>query len=348
MGVGMFGEGMKVELNRLLSSGCQVQYWTSDMIWDFQYDPDHPGAAQPTLHLTASFLEHRSHDTAVVIADPNHAVPGCHLLQRDRFLLLDPPKAEQLFGGSQPASQPQCSLQLLLGEQYRGRVYVHGTFIMHDRLLNVPGHMQLGINFTGSKQEQIALGLGRDRNSISVPAIFVSLPQLYIQLKGHPEASLQQRQAHQLLQSVTDSLQLLDARDAATRYLMDSYLSASLEQHRKAMVQDIYAVLQQRAAEKLGPLVFHFLVPDSMQEEVSLHVLQGPGHITHHLTATTLSNCYQYADMQPRLYADETILIALCNAFTEHCAMSSLPHEFASACRSCKPLACIPTMCPRQ
>ena len=269
----MFGEGMKVEL---LVSGCQVRYWTSNMVWDFQYGLDHPGATQQTLHLTAQYLEHRSHDVAVVIADPSHSVPGQHLLQRDRFLLFDPPKAEQLYGGSLSASQQKCSLQLLDGQQYRGRVYVRGTLIMREPLLDIPGNMQLGLNFVGAKQEQVALGLGRDRNSISVHLIMMGLPQLYLQLRAQPKDSVQHRQAEQLLRAVTHSLQLLDESEAATKHSVDAWWPHSSQQHWQAMVHNIHALLEHKASKQLGHHHFYLVAPDAMREKVSLHF--EPGH----------------------------------------------------------------------
>ena len=269
---GMFGEGMKVEMNRLLASGCKVRYWTANMIWKFGYAADHPGALQQTLHLTAEYLPQRSPDTTIVIADPSHALPGEHLLQRDRFLLFDPPEPEQACGGSMPAGQESCSLQLLLDKQYRGRVYVHGTFIMEERLLNIPGHMQFGMNFTGSKQEQKALGLGRDRNHVSARNILHYLPQLYLQLKSQPIGSLQHKQAGQMIGAVVDSLQLLDNSHAATKWLLD--WGACTAQHWKAMMQDIHSVLCQRAATQLGQENFYLAVPDGRQDEVRLSVVR--------------------------------------------------------------------------
>ena len=276
----MFGEGMKVELNRLLASGCKVRYWTANMTWNFGYGTDHPGALQQTLHLTAMILPQRSPDTTVVIADPSHVLPGQHLLQRDRFLLFDPPKPEQSYGGSVLAGQQSCSLQLLLGKQYRGRVYVHGTFIMEERLLNVPGHMQFGINFTGSKQEQNILGLGRDRNHISARSIMRYLPQLYLQLKGQPTGSLQHKQAEHMVEAVVDSLQLLDNSHAAILWLLEAHWGAGTVPQWKAMMQDIHSVLCRRAAIQLGHENFYLAVPDGRQDEVRPSVVGLAIHAT--------------------------------------------------------------------
>ena len=264
----MFGEGMKVELNRLLASGCRVRYWTGFMTWHFQY------VADQTLHLTANYLPEPGSGTSVVIADPDHAVPGQWLLQRDRFLLFDPPKPEQQFGGLPlPSGQQPCPLQLLDGQQYRGRVYVHGTLVMETRLLNTPGHMQFGLNFLGSKQAQRDMGLSREGNSISLSQLMLLLPELYVQLKSQPPHAQQQKQAAQILEAVTNSLQLLDTSEAATKCLVDEFgcTESCQDPHWANMVEDIYSLLQQKAEQSCGHHNFYLDTPASQKTEVSCY-----------------------------------------------------------------------------
>lgn len=49
-GPGQFGEGAKVEINRLIQEGCSVQYWTGNAAWTFGRRVAQ-GCSVPELHV---------------------------------------------------------------------------------------------------------------------------------------------------------------------------------------------------------------------------------------------------------------------------------------------------------
>eukprot|EP01031_Cornospumella_fuschlensis_P035053 gene35053-42453_t len=160
---GFFGEGVKVEINRLKYVGADVAYYTNDTKWDFFYNAN---------VLQADITHHLSYANGTLIAIKN--APASAYNPAD-FLFLLP--CSQVIS-SKPDFEDQnnlTGLDILLCNNTHRRVYVQGIFVTNIKLECV----EFGLNYTGPCLMD-KLNMGRDRNSMSLSALIALIPDVFM------------------------------------------------------------------------------------------------------------------------------------------------------------------------
>ena len=136
---GHFGEGAKVEINRLVQEDCTVQYWTGNAAWTFDRRCAE-GCTKEELHVIVTPGQELYDFVAVaVIAESSYKG---RLLEQDRFLFLQ----GDYHKFSSPAldAQSWSGLELLIEEAHWGKAYLHGILVA-----NAPTYTRFGLNYTG-------------------------------------------------------------------------------------------------------------------------------------------------------------------------------------------------------
>jgi hypothetical protein len=191
---GCFGEGMKVEVNRLASSGVDVRYVTAGTVWRFHHPPTDPhGEPGPNDAFVTDISP---------VTSPDHHLPpllrdvvGAELYNPgDTYVCLSGLREPLLktadFLFLQPGADGMCEvpwvlprgpilavradnvppLRVLLGEEHAGRIYAHGIFV-RDAREDIPGFgLEFGGTVKGGK-------MGRDRSHIDTRAALEMLPE---------------------------------------------------------------------------------------------------------------------------------------------------------------------------
>ncbi|PRW44629.1 Right handed beta helix region [Chlorella sorokiniana] len=223
---GCFGEGAKVEINRITASGASVTYLTSNQEWSFRYEQEF---GTEVLHLHSRRISDQpSGNTLVVVRGAQRS-----WFQRHNYLFLLP-KPYACFGGSGSSSASQ--VELLPEAQHGRRLYVHGFFV--SQADNLPLH---GLNFCGSHAALLSMGFGRDRNSVNAGALVMQVPQLFVELKGD---AARQRELAQLLYAVLDkhprsawsSVHWLFRQAEPDRLMADAMYQVFWEQHSRSSI----------------------------------------------------------------------------------------------------------------
>ena len=205
---GHFGEGMKVQINRLIvDRKVSVTYTTGICAWDFSHACA-PHCEMTTLHVRTNRLAqhhghpsldpHRLEETVCSIRGSSALFPP---LNNSQFLFLQPPQSLQgveLASTDVPAKVKTSPLLSSVGQWYpRVRVEdsanqfgmeflfkpeFHGRFYIHDILLKEVGNEAygpelhgMGINFTGSTKTLLAYKLNRNRNSADVEGLLCTM-----------------------------------------------------------------------------------------------------------------------------------------------------------------------------
>ena len=160
---GYFGEGVKVEINRLMDEGSRVAYFTNNSVWNFCYNE------RQVLHARIEPCQTPPNVTRVQLTN----VP-LEAYQPAEFLFINPCNAVL-------SSQPNLSgnnnsslsgLDILFDYANQGRVYVHGILVK-----SFPD-MSFGLNYTGVCNMS-ALGIGRDRDNLNMWALTQLIPHVF-------------------------------------------------------------------------------------------------------------------------------------------------------------------------
>jgi hypothetical protein len=156
---------MKVEINRLLTTGADVRISTGHSEWCFY----HSGAdIGPTLkcHIKPSPYGYCGHTSVLVC----RAFAGV-----ERPLLLTPDRHLFLLEEAQCARFKLGSLEILRDAPYAGAMYVKGNFVCVS-VDKLPG---MGLNYVGSSAAYPRLAFGRDRISISTRLLVLMIPEQF-------------------------------------------------------------------------------------------------------------------------------------------------------------------------
>ncbi|KAL6076901.1 Mg2+ and Co2+ transporter CorB [Balamuthia mandrillaris] len=177
---GFFGEGVKVEINRLVASGVDVRYWTAGCRWEFFHATNAEAtSSNPVQELAVRFHHQNGHSGSSVspvgplhtlvelLGLPSSSFNPLHFL----FLASSPPSSPSSSSSTRdsPTATPlQCrgyrGLNLLLDSTFHGQVFVHGIFVQEETA-SLHG---LGLNLVASG---LPFKLGRDRDSLDVQGL---------------------------------------------------------------------------------------------------------------------------------------------------------------------------------
>uniref|UniRef100_A0A7S2W1H5 U-box domain-containing protein n=1 Tax=Rhizochromulina marina TaxID=1034831 RepID=A0A7S2W1H5_9STRA len=193
---GFFGEGVKVEINRLVANGASVEYETPvpgtdefHSMWTFSYEEEISGASE-VLHLHVDTVGGPTDAVAVTVKGlpaGNSAIsPNNFLFLQGKYTRVVAPPTD----GNQVAG-----IDVLLDPQHEGRIYVGGIFALPWATLK-----GIGLDYTGSGESFQKVGLGRDRSSVHVHELINLLPSAFVHQRGTPEARM-------LLERIFDTLQ---------------------------------------------------------------------------------------------------------------------------------------------
>ena len=137
---GQFGEGAKVEINRLVQEGCTVRYWTGNATWTFGRVAA-PGCTIPELHVRVQPGQ-ELYDYVGIAITADSSYQG-RLLEIEKFLFLQG-NYSKLASNSYP-DRPWSGMELLLDQTHWGKVFIHGIYIQEAET-----YKQFGLNYTGS------------------------------------------------------------------------------------------------------------------------------------------------------------------------------------------------------
>jgi hypothetical protein len=175
---GYFGEGAKVEVNRLLFCEASVTYRTGSMLWDFDYNERQILQA----HITQLGSEYFIPNTTISIENcPKSA------FDPEDYLYIHIPTTV-IGSRTDPFGKQFGGIELLLDETYYGKIYLHGILIMNigkvkandtirENIEQSP--MKFGVNYCGLNMLG-ALKVGRDRNELHLEHLLIRLPYLFI------------------------------------------------------------------------------------------------------------------------------------------------------------------------
>ena len=136
---GQFGEGAKVEINRLVQEGSSVTYCTGNATWTFERLVS-PGCTIPELHVRVQPGSDLFEFVGIaVVAKPSYSG---RLLEDERFLFLQEnyPKIASLPHPSRKWS----GMEILLDPRHHGKVFVQSIYVA-----DAPTYKEFGINYTG-------------------------------------------------------------------------------------------------------------------------------------------------------------------------------------------------------
>ena len=136
---GQFGEGAKVEINRLVQEDCTVKYWTGNAAWTFGRRTAQ-GCTIPELHVTVQ-PGPVSFDFVGIAVAANSSYSG-QLLDVSKFLFLQ--GSYDKIASMPIPSWKWSGMELLLEPQHHAKVFIQGIFVA-----NAPSYKGFGINYTG-------------------------------------------------------------------------------------------------------------------------------------------------------------------------------------------------------
>mgnify|MGYP001069499341 CR=1 FL=1 len=164
---GLFGEGVKVEINRLVASRGRVRYLTANTEWTFFFEQQSEAQLVLSVRVSPCSTASRSStgtDTEITLESlPEHA------FRAEDFLFLSPPTCAITASG----------LSILLDPRLVSRVHLHGIFVK-----SFPEELtHFGLDFSG--QLVSTLNLGRDRNNLNIRVLIQLVPDVFEWIVGH-------------------------------------------------------------------------------------------------------------------------------------------------------------------
>jgi len=143
---GRFGEGVKVEINRLLQHNSRLTYWTGQERWDFTCAPQAPNARPELCVVQQLFQRPPSSPTVIRIetVPPNAFIP-------EHYVFLTPSMTS--------LSSVDGLYTVYLDDNLKGRIYLHGIYVR-----SLPAHYGFAIDYHGTADVEI----GRDRDHASL------------------------------------------------------------------------------------------------------------------------------------------------------------------------------------
>jgi len=156
---GFFGEGVKVEINRLVVADSRIRYRTANTEWTFFFAT--PSEAQRVLSVRVEAASSRSRDSTTDTEISLESLPE-HVFHAEDFLFLLPPTL----------AVAASDLSVLLDRRLVSRVHLHGIFVKCFPELN-----HFGLDFSGRITS--SLNLGRDRNHLDISSLLELLPNVF-------------------------------------------------------------------------------------------------------------------------------------------------------------------------
>ncbi len=145
---GYFGEGVKVEINRLSACGATVTYRTGGHEWIFGYNPSNELCVEfYCLQRPNAFFQ------AEILNIGSDALP-----KEENFLFLQPDHTALCL---RPPSGTH-GVSILLHPNHVGKFYLHGIRV---ELSNTSLHHLFGLDYSGPLKP-VDFGMGRDRTHI--------------------------------------------------------------------------------------------------------------------------------------------------------------------------------------
>ena len=207
---GYFGEGVKVELNRLLSStkGSAIKYHTSGSMWEFGYSDRGVLLAKISSSTTGTLVASNSKEQSATSSSifPHtwielHNIPA-HTFDPSDFLFINPPQMVISSKTDPYGKNGKGGVQVILDPAHHGRVYLHGIFVMstmmQERKSYVPSSVKsasvtvnevtpmcFGWNYCGSTANFQELRVRRDRDDLNLGAFFKLMLQLIYDVRNN-------------------------------------------------------------------------------------------------------------------------------------------------------------------
>jgi len=177
---GAYGEGMKVEINRLVARGVRVDVFTGARLWSFSHGRD-PDGTEEKLFMHASAVQQMDH--LVVSLEGEAGIFGEGLVGRSKFLFMQP-----FHDGphGSPASAPMHPdhrggdfiCEVLLHQDHCKRIFARGILVM-----DAPELEGIGLNFVAPLEHHKHLQFTRDRDSIDIEQLIWWLPYIVQQCR---------------------------------------------------------------------------------------------------------------------------------------------------------------------
>ena len=195
MHAGQFGEGVKVEINRLIQDGCTVEYRTGSMLWQFFNQREHSRSQQDLLHMRSVAQSTSQPDTSMIIWAPASSSLRPHEyldLDETQFLFLRPAYDSYRCVAKDYGLKSAFGMEILYDERDVGKLFVRDIYVCTE-----PKLKGLGLNYLGTTKS--SLGLSRYRTLVSVTTMMHELHELLSLSKIHKQAE-HDRAAKQFLE----------------------------------------------------------------------------------------------------------------------------------------------------
>lgn len=234
VGAGQFGEGVKVEINRLRQAGCTIHYLTGNMRWEFFLQRELSTSQQQLLHMRSDQVSAQS-DTTMIISAPAAASAGqSAFLEFDdtNYLFLRTANDSLRCVPREHGVNTDFGLEILYEGRDKGKIFVCDIYVC-----SVPDMHGLGLNYLGSSKSMTAiLGVSRDRNMVDPTALTPQIGSLLHfskqqNLEGHARA----------LKLILDVL--YQKPTSALRHLVERYWS---DEHHSETAQELYISCQRK------------------------------------------------------------------------------------------------------
>eukprot|EP00761_Pharyngomonas_kirbyi_P006417 gb/GECH01006424.1/.p1 GENE.gb/GECH01006424.1/~~gb/GECH01006424.1/.p1 ORF type:complete len:930 (+),score=199.32 gb/GECH01006424.1/:1-2790(+) len=152
---GFFGDGMKPEVNRLVTSGAQLVYRTGMNVWNFGFDSSNSMYCRVESNTSAT------HVNCTLIELINIPYDG-PFIDPDTHLFLQPEESMGLTYSCtlrDNYTQDESRIKILFDEKFKFQLFLHGISVS-DQL-----DFSFGIDYNARINSE--MGLGRDRNYVN-------------------------------------------------------------------------------------------------------------------------------------------------------------------------------------
>lgn len=169
--IGGYGEGMKVEINRLIKNGKIVNIFTNNERWSFTHDLITNDGKVKSLFCHIDYFSEMCNHTSIVVNLKNENI------NIDNFLFLNGHNYTKLNNDNNNnifflySNCKREYIEILTKPQYRGKIFIKGIFVCKGSNMN-----DFGLNLElSSLAKYDSLKFGRDRNSVFEPYLFYLL-----------------------------------------------------------------------------------------------------------------------------------------------------------------------------
>ena len=148
---GYFGEGVKVEVNRLVAAGASVEYRTANVLWTFEYLRA-KGCETEELHIVSRRqFGGVDGNTTMTISTPAQDGKLHASLDFKKYLFFQD-SYRAFTWPLNPRSKPDdiAGLEILPDSQHHGCIFAHGMPVCVDRKLK-----GFGLDYLGMRQKSL-------------------------------------------------------------------------------------------------------------------------------------------------------------------------------------------------